>query len=107
MNDESRAHDSAAAFMLNSGSVVIKRHRGGGFASTDYTLQFRGNTFVADVKLMSGVCFYWEIEIIHSYGMPFFGVCTATPEADEATKWQLAWSGCFNLPPHQSSRRTF
>jgi len=78
VNDESKAHDSAAACMLNSGGVVIKRHRGGGFASADYDLQFRlGNIFVADVKLMSGVCFYWEIEIIHNFGMLFFGLCTA------------------------------
>lgn len=77
-NDESRAHGSAAACMLNEGSVVIKRHRGGGFVSTDYAMQFRlGNTFVADVTLMSGPCFYWEIEIIHSFGNRFFGVCTS------------------------------
>jgi hypothetical protein len=78
-NDESRVHDLAAADMLTAGSVVIKRHRGGGFVLADYVMQFRlSSVFVADVKLMSGVCFYWEIEIVHSFfGHRFFGVCTA------------------------------
>jgi hypothetical protein len=55
---------------------MITRHRGGGFAAPDYTLQFRFsfNTFVADVRLRGG-CFYWELEVVEVDGVVQMGVC--------------------------------
>jgi tetratricopeptide (TPR) repeat protein len=103
------AHEIASQHMLGAGSVVILRHRGGGYADSDYTLHFRRsfNTFVADIKL-SGGCFYWELDVVDDCSTPVqFGVCTEGFEArkdpagegvgDDARSWavdgirQLKW----------------
>jgi hypothetical protein len=61
---EEKIHADSTAEMQASKSILISRHRGGGFALPDYSLTFRDfNTFVADVKLCCG-CFYFEVEII-------------------------------------------
>jgi hypothetical protein len=81
--DDSRTHASAADVMRDVGGVIVTRHRGGGCASPDYSLQFRRfNTFMADVRLFGG-CFYWEVEIIDNVSAIQFGVCTAGFEARE------------------------
>ena len=81
--DDSSAHASAAHRMRDAGGVIITRHRGGGCAAADYSLQFRNfNTFTADVRLCGG-CFYWEVEVVDIVGVVQFGVCTDGFEARE------------------------
>jgi hypothetical protein len=80
---DSSAHASAAHDMRDACGVVITRHRGGGCAAPDYSLQFRSfNTFTADVRLCGG-CFYWEVEVVDIVGVVQFGVCTQGFEARE------------------------
>jgi hypothetical protein len=71
-------HAAAIELHRTAGSVVLNRHRGGGYVTSDYTLQFQCfNTFVADVRLFGG-CFYFEIHIIDTDGHASmqFGFCT-------------------------------
>jgi hypothetical protein len=64
LDNHSTAHAAAALAMTSAGSVIVTRHRGGGFAGPDYMLQFDDfNTFVADVKLCGG-SFYFEVQVI-------------------------------------------
>ena len=77
------AHATAAERMRVAGSVVLTRHRGGGCAAFDYTLQFRCsfNTFVAGIRLCGG-CFYWELEVVDiDAAVVQFGVCSEGFEA--------------------------
>jgi tetratricopeptide (TPR) repeat protein len=108
---DSAAHADSVRHMQDAGSVVITRHRGGGYASPDYSLHFRDDfdTFVADIMLCGG-CFYWEIQVVEmpAQNQVFqFGVCTDGFEArqipdgegagDDAKSWavdgtrQLMW----------------
>jgi hypothetical protein len=98
--EDSISHAAAVKFMLTAGSVAVTRHRGGGCASPDYTLQFHGfNTFVADVKLCGG-CFYWEVKVLEIVGGSVqFGCCTDGFESrddprgegtgDDASSWAV------------------
>ena len=73
---DSCVHAASIEHLRSVGGVAITRHRGGGFAAPDYTLQFDVfNTFVADIRLCGG-CFYFEVEIF-TMNMPSqLGVCT-------------------------------
>jgi hypothetical protein len=73
----SDAHAAAVLAMTIAGSVIVTRHRGGGFAGPDYMLHFRDfNTFVADVKLCGG-SFYFELQVIEIQGQGLqFGCCS-------------------------------
>jgi ankyrin repeat protein len=69
-------HAAAMESHQNAGSIVVNRHRGGGYVTSEYLLQFLGfNTFVADVKLC-GRCFYFETHVVDIVGVVQFGVCT-------------------------------
>ena len=77
-------HAIAMSLMQNTGGIVITRHRGQGYASPDYNLNFfKFNTFLADVKLCGG-CFYFEVEVVQVASAVQFGVCTEgfMPRAD-------------------------
>ena len=77
LDNHSTAHAAAALAMSSAGSVIVTRHRGGGFAGPDYMLQFRDfNTFVADVKLCGG-SFYFEVQVIEIEDRSLqFGCCS-------------------------------
>ncbi len=98
---DSSAHKSAVQHMRDSGSVAILRHRGGGFASSDYSLQFREfNSFIADVKLR-GAGFYFEVEVLEivKSGVQY-GCCTSGFESLKDPRGQgvgddkLSWGVC-------------
>ncbi len=112
---DTAAHADSMRRMQDAGSVVITRHRGGGYASPDYLLHFRSdfNTFVADIMLCGG-CFYWEIEVVEmpAHNDVFqFGLCTDGFEArqipdgdgvgDDAKSWAV--DGIRQLKWHKGS----
>jgi hypothetical protein len=84
LHNHSTAHAAAALAMTNAGSVIVTRHRGGGFAGPDYMLQFDDfNTFVADMKLCGG-SFYFEMQVIEIEGQSLqFGCCCDSFEPRE------------------------
>jgi len=77
LHNHSTAHAAAALAMTSAGSVIVTRHRGGGFAGPDYMLQFHDfDTFVADVKLCGG-SYYFEVQVIEIEGRALqFGCCS-------------------------------
>ena len=113
--DDSSAHASAARRMRDAGGVIITRHRGGGCAAADYSLQFRNfNTFTADVRLCGG-CFYWEVEVVDIVGEVQFGVCTDGFEAREDAggegvgddAWSWAADGVRLLKWHEGDQAAY
>lgn len=81
------AHVTAVEVMRYHGSVTMRRHRGGGCVTPDYSLQFCDfNTFVADVELCDG-CFYFEIHILRGH-VSQFGFCSKGFEACENPEGQ-------------------
>ncbi len=113
--DDSSAHASAAHRMRDAGGVIITRHRGGGWAAADYSLQFRNfNTFTADVRLCGG-CFYWEVEVVDIVGVVQIGVCTEGFEAREDAggegvgddAWSWAADGVRLLKWHKAGKAVY
>ena len=113
--DDSSAHASADRRMRDAGGVIITRHRGGGWAAADYSLQFRNfNTFTADVRLCGG-CFYWEVEVVDIVGVVQFGVCTEGFEAREDAggegvgddAWSWAADGVRLLKWHEGDQAAY
>ena len=101
--------------MRDAGGVIITRHRGGGCAAADYSLQFRNfNTFTADVRLCGG-CFYWEVEVVDIVGVVQFGVCTDGFEAREDAggegvgddAWSWAADGVRLLKWHEGDQGAY
>jgi len=79
-------HAAAIALHRSAGCVVVNRHRGRGYVSSDYVLQLQGfNTFVADVRLCGG-CFYFELQGIEIIGFVQFGFCSQGFEARREPK---------------------
>ena len=91
-------HYAAIAQHRLSGRVVINRHRGGGYVTSDYEMLLQDfNTFVADVKLCGG-CFYFELEVMELIGVMQFGFCTEgfeprrDPKGDGAGDDAWSWA---------------
>jgi hypothetical protein len=75
VSDDDR-HSFGVSAHQSFGTVSFTRHRGGGFVSSDYLMNFhKFNTFVADIRLHGG-CFYLEIQVVTIANVPQFGVCT-------------------------------
>jgi hypothetical protein len=78
-------HAASIVFHRSANCVVVNRHRGGGCVLFDHLLQLQSfNTFVAEVRLSSG-CFYFEVHVVHIFGIVQLGVCTQgfEPREDE------------------------